>query len=194
MTLLSVMVPTVAERADMWAANRPHIETQQGPWGKLRLLVDDSAPAWGDQQALCDKRNRMLAQVRTAYVATFDDDDVMLPGHLHRLWDHLHAHNLDVVLGRAERPPEEAHEGATDPGWASVSAALMRTAAIRKAGGWSFNGQSPDDISSYYAWLALGLRIAVLPDPPSFVRVIGEHRHMPPLVASVSSDPALLNA
>ena len=181
---LTVMVPTVPERRAMWLANRPLIETQEGPFGKLRLLVDASAPQWGDQQALADKRNRMLARVRTAYVATFDDDDLMLSGHLRRLWDHLHAHDLDVVLGRAERPPEEAHEGATDPGWASVSAALMRTAAIRKAGGWSFNGQSPDDISSYYAWLAHGLRIAVLPDPPSFVRVIGDHRHMSPLVAT----------
>ena len=103
-------------------------------------------------------RNAGLKAVRTEYVLFFDSDDVMRPGHLNRVIDYLRANPETDILGftfvlhlpsgkvtRQFHMTDTLFHGMFHGGFATLLW-CVRTALLRRAGGWNAGVRLWDDM------------------------------------------------
>lgn len=82
---ITVAIPTIPPRASMLAKAVRSVMTQSLAPAALSIAVDT------EHEGSAITRNRALAGVQTEWVAFLDDDDLMLPNHLHTLASAAHA-------------------------------------------------------------------------------------------------------
>lgn len=103
-------------------------------------------------------KTALLAGARGDWVATLDDDDVLLPNHLATLAGH--APDADVVYSfcRVDGRPGWNPNRTFDPdalraGNFIPATALIRTSLLRDLGGWPDSADSPNGWEDYALWL-----------------------------------------
>ena len=123
-------------------------------------------------------RNRGLDAVTTPYTMFFDSDDLMLPGHCHRVINGVHKHPDADILGWDCRSRAIdgntflVRFGAEDIFWNNLHQGSMatqryvaRTTLFRQAGGWNERCMGWDDIE-------IGTRLLAM--NPKIVRLSGD--------------------
>ena len=139
---VTVIIPTVAPRAAMLQRALYSVDCQT-----LRprtVIVEPDTNREGPAVV----RNRALAKVKTEWVAFLDDDDVMLPHHLHTLWTAQQTTNADLVWPwftvEGGSDPFPQHQGRqwnpADPHQIPITV-LARTKALRTVGGFTPVGE-----------------------------------------------------
>lgn len=166
----------------------------------------------GDNRGVCARLEQALATVETAYYSYISTDDTMEPGRIRRLTDllddlgssHACAYSDSYLCGPdgerwphtfADRfPPPPVASGEVFPSllrdnWIATPTVLMRTGAVRAAGGYDATMPYED----YELWLRLSRvgRFAHLDECLATVRINDSGVN---LTAAVMSDPDEFNA
>lgn len=130
--------------------------------GVAMRVLDESRPG------AAAARNAGLAATRTELVMHFDSDDYMLPGHIQRVMDSFRAHpDAEIVAfpsyeadGSGRRILRRFLPGMVNQLHHSVLSTeqyAVRTALLRKVGGWDAGLRAWDD-------LELGVRLMLATD------------------------------
>ena len=92
MIKLSILIPTLPQRFEMYEDLRDNLMEQMGQYAEqIELLTDDSLT-----DTIGTKRNRLLKEANGEYVCFIDDDDRVASSYVWNIMEALHAHpNVD---------------------------------------------------------------------------------------------------
>jgi GT2 family glycosyltransferase len=91
MSTVSVVIATIPPRAQLLARARRSVSAQRRPPDEIIVVTDEHGEGAGPT------RNKGIARATSEYVAILDDDDELLPRHLHALMLAAERTDADVV-------------------------------------------------------------------------------------------------
>jgi Glycosyl transferase family 2 len=91
MSTVSVVMATIPPRAELLARARRSIERQRRQPDEVIVVLDEAGAGAGPT------RNKGIAQATSEYIAVLDDDDELLPRHIHALMLAAERTDADVV-------------------------------------------------------------------------------------------------
>jgi hypothetical protein len=134
---ITVVIPTVAKRADLLSRAIASVVAQTEPPEAIIVVVDS------ERQGAPVVRTRGLDMVTTPWVAFLDDDDDFKPQHLQRLREHAEATGadfvfpwFDVIGGTDPFPDNEHREYDIEAPHQTTVTFLVKTEAAKAVGGF----------------------------------------------------------
>ena len=173
--MITVLTATLGRRPEMLAEAIASVRAQTfADWE--HVVVDDGSFSVGElegvrvvrvtHRGLGPARNAGLAVARGEAIALIDDDDLWYPHHLATVWEAMRVTRADVVYADCDEVGRrDGHHIAVRPfdgdllareNFICVPATLVRTAALRAAGG--FPAGSLEDWGLWKAMHARGAR------------------------------------
>jgi len=144
---VTVITPSIPDRVDKLMECMVSVANQTEPASAHLVRIQSPRDGRLSSAHISDQRNALLSAVQTEWVATLDDDDLMLPDHLAQLATKAEP-GVDVIYSLAvDTPPERCFDvsewepeylaGVLEGDNLFPTTVAVRTSTLVALGGWA---------------------------------------------------------